>query len=158
MSPRLTDEIRQGRPFRSAEQEAHLSVSRTAAMLDHSFAELVKPYGVTPTQYTVLRILHGAGPRGLCRNDVRDRLVARVPDASRLLDRLEEMGLVERERDREDRRLVHARITPRGEEVLARLETPVDEIHRRQFGQLSEEELRSLIGMLERVRSAIAAG
>ncbi len=153
MPPRLDEEIKQGRPFGSPEQEAHLSVSRTAAVLDHAFAELVRPYGVTPTQYNVLRILRGAGAGGLCRNEVRDRLVARVPDTSRLLDRLEEMGLVERERDSNDRRLVNTRITAQGQAVLERLEAPVVEIHARQFSQLSRAELSALIDLLARVRA-----
>jgi DNA-binding MarR family transcriptional regulator len=148
----LRDEIKQSKPFGSLEQEAHLSVQRTAAILDHSFAELVRPYGVTPTQYNVLRILQGAGERGLCRNEVRDRLIAPVPDASRLLDRLEEMGLVERERDAGDRRLVNTRITGEGLAVLARLESPIAELHQRQFGHLSADELRALVEVLASVR------
>ena len=155
MPQRLSDEIKQRRPFRSAEQEAHLSVSRTAALLEHTFAELVRPFGVTPTQYNVLRILQGAGEGGLCRNEVRDRLVARVPDASRLLERLEQMGLVERERDGGDRRLVNTRITAEGRAVLARLEAPVAELHARQFGHLSRTELESLVDLLARVRERV---
>jgi DNA-binding MarR family transcriptional regulator len=153
MPPRLSEEIKQTKPFGSLEHEAHLSVTRTAAMLDHTFAELARPYGVTPTQYNVLRILQGAGAGGLCRNEVRDRLVARVPDASRLLDRLEEMGLVERERDTSDRRLVNTRITAAGRDVLKRLDRPVAELHERQFGHLSRAELHALIDMLARVRA-----
>src|SRR5215212_5742803 len=99
MPPRLSDEIKQTKPFTSLEHEAVLSLERTAAVLSHAFGELLKPYGVTPTQYNVLRILRGAGSTGLCRHEVRDRMVAQVPDVTRLLDRLEEMGLVERERD-----------------------------------------------------------
>ena len=152
MPTTLRDEIKQSRPFGSLEQEAHLSVQRTAAILDHTFAELVRPYGVTPTQYNVLRILQGAGERGLCRNEVRDRLIAPVPDASRLLDRLEEGGLVERERDTGDRRLVNTRITREGLAVLARLEAPIAELHRRQFGHLGEDALRALIDALASVR------
>lgn len=155
MPTRLSEEIKQTKPFASPEQEAHLSVNRTAALLDHSFAELVRPYGVTPTQYNVLRILQGAGAGGLCRNEVRDRLVARVPDASRLLDRLEEMGLVERERDAGDRRLVNARITAEGRAVLRRLERPVAELHERQFGHLGRAELRALVDLLARVREQL---
>ena len=151
----LRDEIKQTKPFASLEQEAHLSVNRTAALLDHRFAELARPYGVTPTQYNVLRILQGAGAGGLCRNEVRDRLVARVPDASRLLDRLEEMGLVERERDAGDRRLVNTRITADGRAVLARLEAPVAELHARQFGHLSGAELAALVDLLARVRERL---
>jgi DNA-binding MarR family transcriptional regulator len=148
----LRDEIKQTKPFASLEQEAHLSVNRTAALLEHTFAEVVRPYGVTPTQYNVLRILQGAGAAGLCRNEVRDRLVARVPDASRLLDRLEEMALVERERDSGDRRLVNTRITAEGRAVLRRLERPVAELHERQFGHLGRAELRALVDVLARVR------
>ena len=155
MAHQLRDEIKQRRPFRSLAQEAHLSVMRTAALLEHSFAELVRPHGVTPTQYNVLRILQGAGGEGLCRNEVRDRLVARVPDASRLLDRLEEMGLVARERDAGDRRLVKTRITPDGLATLAALEGPVAAIHDRQFGQLDSGELETLIGVLARVRERL---
>ena len=155
MARHLRDEIKQQRPFRSLAQEAHLSVMRTAALLEHSFAELVRPHGVTPTQYNVLRILQGAGGEGLCRNEVRDRLVARVPDASRLLDRLEEMGLVARERDAGDRRLVKTRITPDGLATLAALEGPVAAIHDRQFGQLDSGELETLIGVLARVRERL---
>ena len=155
MARHLRDEIKQQRPFRSLAQEAHLSVMRTAALLEHSFAELVRPHGVTPTQYNVLRILQGAGGEGLCRNEVRDRLVARVPDASRLLDRLEEMGLVARERDAGDRRLVKTRITPDGLATLAALEGPVAAIHDRQFGQLDPGELETLIGVLARVRERL---
>ena len=155
MAYQLRDEIKQQRPFRSLAHEAHLSVMRTAALLEHSFAELVRPHGVTPTQYNVLRILQGAGDAGLCRNEVRDRLVARVPDASRLLDRLEEMGLVERERDAADRRLVKTRITPHGLATLAALERPVAAIHDRQFGQLDPAELEALITALARVRERL---
>ena len=152
MPTTLRDEIKQNKPFGSLEQEAHLSVQRTAAVLDHTFAELVRPFGVTPTQYNVLRILQGAGEGGLCRNEVRDRLIAPVPDASRLLDRLEEVGLVARERDTADRRLVNTRITREGLAVLARLEGPITELHRRQFGHLGADELQALIDVLARVR------
>ena len=155
MAHQLRDELKQQRPFRSLAHEAHLSVMRTAALLEHSFAELVRPHGVTPTQYNVLRILQGAGAGGLCRNEVRDRLVARVPDAARLLDRLEEMGLVARERDADDRRLVKTRITADGLATLAALEAPVAAIHDRQFGHLDPAELAMLVAALARVRERV---
>src|SRR5215213_4956096 len=97
-------EIKRSKPYSSAEQEAMLSVASTAARLDHEMIDVLKPHGLTPTQFNALRILRGAGPEGLCRNEVRDRLIARVPDATRLLDRLEESGLVTRTREGEDRR------------------------------------------------------
>jgi DNA-binding MarR family transcriptional regulator len=152
MPTRLRDEIKQTRPFTSLEQEALLSIERTAAVLGHSMAEALKGYGITPTQYNALRILRGAGEGGLCRNEVRERLVARVPDVTRLLDRLEEMGLVARERDTSDRRLVTTRITRDGLKLLARLDEPVAEAHQRQLGHMDERSLRALIDLLAEAR------
>jgi DNA-binding MarR family transcriptional regulator len=148
----LRDEIRQSRNFGSLEQEAMLSIERAAAMLTHSFSEALKPYDVTPTQYNVLRILRGAGATGLCRNDIRERLVSQVPDVTRLLDRLEEAGLVVRERSDVDRRLVTTRITRSGLKLLGRLDEPVLRVHARQLGHLTQQQLRTLIGLLKVAR------
>jgi DNA-binding MarR family transcriptional regulator len=144
----LRDEIKQNKPFGSLEQEALLSIERTAAVLGHAIAEALKTHGITPTQFNALRILRGAGPSGLCRNEVRDRLIAQVPDVTRLLDRLEEMKLIERERDATDRRMVNARITPSGLQLLAELDEPVAEMHERQLGHMSDSDLRTLIDLL----------
>ena len=148
----LQSEIKQTRPFATLEQEALLSIARTAAVLEHSLAEALKPFGVTGTQYNALRILRGAGESGLCRNEVRERLIAQVPDVTRLLDRLEEMRLVVRGRDGDDRRLVTSRITAEGKRLLARMDEPVQAIHRRQLGHLGERKLRALIELLAAAR------
>ena len=95
----LASELKQTKPFASPVQEAVLSIKRTAALLELRLAELLRPYGVTPTQYNVLRILRGAGADGLPRCEVQGRLVAPVADTTRLLDRLEKMGLVSRARN-----------------------------------------------------------
>ena len=129
-----------------------LSLARTAARLDHEMIEVLKPHRLTPTQFNALRILRGAGPEGLCRNEVRDRLVAKVPDATRLLDRLEETGLVVRSREGEDRRFVRSRITRRGLALLARLDQVVIDLHRRQLGHLGPRKLRTLIDLLAEAR------
>ena len=154
MSARLRDEIKQRKPFGSAEQEAHLSIERTAAVLGHALAEAMKPYGITPTQYNVLRILRGAGTSGLCRHEVRDRLVAQVPDVTRLLDRLEEAELIRRERDSKDRRQVATRITERGLELLSNMDQPVMDAHRRQLGHMTKEQLTTLSELLTLARQA----
>ena len=80
MSSTLRDELRQTRPFQSLEQEAHLNLMRTAAVLTDRFELMLKPAGITPQQFNVLRILRGAGPDGLCRNELRDRMLTRMPD------------------------------------------------------------------------------
>jgi DNA-binding MarR family transcriptional regulator len=153
MPSTLRDEIRQRKPFDSPEQEALLSIERTAAVLMHAFADSLKVYDITPTQYNVLRILRGAGQEGLCRNDIRERLVTPVPDVTRLLDRMEEGGLVERERAESDRRLVTTRITREGLSVLRRLDGPVAETHKRHLGHLSAAQLRTLIALLAAARA-----
>ena len=82
--------------------------------------DLLKPYGISATQYNVLRILRGAGQGGLCRNELRDRMLTRMPDMTRLLDRMEEAGLVTRSREQEDRRMVLTQIAARGRRALER--------------------------------------
>ncbi len=148
MAPRLRDEIRQTRPFASAEEEAFLNLARTAAVLNHAFAEAMKPYGITGTQYNVLRILRGAGNAGLGRNEVRDRLVAQVPDVTRLFDRMEDAGLIARERDTKDRRSVTTRITRNGLQLLQDLDEPVLDVHRAQLGHMTKRQLGTLIELL----------
>lgn len=129
-----------------------LSIARTAAVLEHSTSEALKPYGLTVTQYNALRILRGAGSEGLCRNEVRDRLIARVPDATRLLDRLEEMGVVVRAREGGDRRFVRARITQAGLDLIEPLDAVIQDLHRRQLGHLGADRLKVLIELLAAAR------
>lgn len=152
MTSDLRADIKQRRPFDSPEQEAHLNIERTAAVLSHAFAEALKGHGITPTQYNVLRILRGAGKDGLCRNEVRDRMVAQVPDVTRLLDRLEDADLIERERSTEDRRQVGTRITAKGLMLLSELDGPVADIHKRQLGHLSAPQLKTLAELLTLAR------
>jgi DNA-binding MarR family transcriptional regulator len=156
MSPNLRNEIKQTKPFSSAEAEAHLNIERTSAVLGHAFGEKLKAYGITSTQYNVLRILRGAGPGGLCRNEVRDRLVSQVPDVTRLLDRLEASGLIERARSSADRRLVSTHITPAGLKLLEQLDEPVLEMHRTLLGHMSGEQLKTLSDLLALAREAVS--
>ena len=150
--PSIETELKQRKPFRTLEQQAMVSMARTAALLDRASAEVLKPHCLTPTQYNVLRILRGAEPEGLGRNEVRERLVYPVADATRLLDRLVEMGLVARTRGGEDRRVVVARITRAGLERIAPLDAVMERLHRRQVGHLGERKLRTLIGLLAEAR------
>ncbi len=154
MTPSLREEIRQKAAFRSLEQEAFLNLVRTAAVLGDALEQVLKPAGLSRPQYNVLRILHGAGPDGLCRNEVRDRMVSRMPDMTRMLDRMEQNGLVERTRDTDDRRMVSTRITARGERLLQKCEGAVEAAHRQQLGHLSQQELKTLIELLSRARDA----
>lgn len=139
-------------PPASPEQEAFLGLMRTSALLEHGAAEALKPHGLTTTQYNVLRILRGAGPDGLCRSDVGARMIKPVPDVTRLLDRLEDAGLVARDRDARDRRYVTTRITGQGLELLSRLDRPVIEMHRDQLGHMRRQDLERLTALAEVAR------
>jgi DNA-binding MarR family transcriptional regulator len=152
--PTLRDEIKQTRPFGSLEQEALLSVVRTSADLMDRFELFLRPYGITGTQYNVLRILRGAEPNGLCRNELRDRMLTRMPDVTRLLDRMEEAGLVERTRDSDDRRMVTSRITTKASQLLATLDVPVAENEKHFFSGISQDQIQTLIDVLEAVRNS----
>ena len=152
MSPSLQQDLRQTKPFSSLQQEAYLSVVRTTSTLTDRVEDLLKPFGISATQYNVLRILRGAGQTGLCRNELRDRMLSRMPDMTRLLDRMEEAGLVTRSRERDDRRMVLTQITARGRELLGELDRPMAQLHREQLSELSDEQLRSLIDLLTLVR------
>jgi MarR family transcriptional regulator, organic hydroperoxide resistance regulator len=152
MSGRLQDEIKQQRPFDSLEQEALLNLLHTADALRHGMAAILKPFELSHSQYNVLRILRGAGTEGLACREIAERMITRDPDITRLLDRLEARGLVTRTRDERDRRLVMARITPKGLDVLAQLDEPIEEVDRRQLKHLGEQRLRTLIKLLELAR------
>ena len=152
MASALQAELKQHKPFRSLKEEATLSIWRTAALLEHAFESALKPHRITSTQYNVLRILRGAEPEGLCRNEIRARLVREAPDVTRLLDRLEEAALIARERGGEDRRFVLTRITRAGSALLDDIDARIDAIHHEQLGHLDETQLRKLISLLAAVR------
>ena len=149
----LRDELKMAKPFKSVEEEAILSIARTAAILEHAGAEALKPFNLTITQYNVLRILRGAGDPGLCRNEVGERLVTKVPDVTRLLDRMEASELIVRQRGGDDRRFVATRITEKGLKLLEKIDRELPAIHERQLGHVSQKRLRDLISLLEEVRA-----
>ena len=151
MSSQLQSEIKQTKPFAKLEHEAVLGLLRTAALIDHAIDEALRPFGVTGTQFNVLRILRGAGDTGLCGREIGDRMITRVPDVTRLLDRLEKSGFITRDRDRDDRRHVTARITTKGQDVLEKAGTAGSAIEDR-FRRLNQDELRALIAALDELR------
>ena len=145
--------IKQGKPFQSLEQEVFLEVLRTGHALVEGLVELLRPHGLTQPQYNVLRILRGAGKAGLPTGEVADRMVAsREPDITRLLVRMERLGLVERERRRDNRRVVTARLTREGLRVLSALDGPVARMHVEQLSHMPKRDLVALAELLEQAR------
>src|ERR1700730_2716331 len=127
-TPKLQHELRKKRPFESPEQEAALSVLRTSDQLQIRFARLFREYGLTPSQYNVLRILRGEG-KPLPILEIADRTVTVVPGITGLIDRLEQAGFVERHRCEKDRRVIYVAITAKGTKTLSELDKPVLDLH-----------------------------
>jgi DNA-binding MarR family transcriptional regulator len=152
MPASLLQEIQQTRPFASAGEEALLNLVRTARVAEDALDLTLRPSGISGAQYNVLRILRGAGSAGLGRNAIRDRLVGRMPDVTRLLDRLEEAGLVRRERDTDDRRCVPTFITRLGLALLDELDEPLAAMGQSLTGRLTDVQLRTLSDLLTAMR------
>jgi DNA-binding MarR family transcriptional regulator len=134
------------------EAQVFVSLLRTADALARDAEDLLRPFNLSGTQYNVLRILRGAGGQGLACREVGLRLISRDPDITRLLDRLETRGLIARAREAKDRRVVRTRITPEGLRLLAELDEPVRELHRRQLRHIPQKQLRELSALLDRAR------
>jgi DNA-binding MarR family transcriptional regulator len=149
---KLKDLIRQDR-FASPAQEAVLNVLATSSWATRHIASALTPYGVTPAQYNVLRILRGVHPSRHTCSEVGDRLVDRTPDVTRLLDRLEREGLIERRRADHDRRVVEVAITDAGLAMLERIDSPADAALHDLGRHLSPAELDQLTDLLEKMRT-----
>jgi DNA-binding MarR family transcriptional regulator len=152
MATKLQEEIKQTKPFARPSDEALVSILRTATVLEHGSNEALRPFGITMTQYNVLRILRGAGVGGLCGREIAERLISRVPDVSRLLDRMEEMGLLSKERDSSDKRHVTARITAKGRRVLTEATPGLAEFGRGRVDRLSARTIEALVEALAIIR------
>ena len=133
----------------SLETRVFVALLRAAERLSQDAEQLVKEYGLTGTQYNVLRILRGAEPAGLPCKGISDRMISHDPDMTRLLDRMEKRGLITRERQFDDRRVVKTRITSEGLDILRKLDAPVQDLHRRQFRNISGDRLKVLAAALE---------
>jgi DNA-binding MarR family transcriptional regulator len=135
----------------SAPQQAFVLLERAAARLMDEVAALLKQHGLTAPQYNVLRNLRGAKGQPLSCTEIAARMIQRDPDITRLLDRMEQRGLIRRERRPEDRRLVLAAVTPAGLNTLAALDRPMQDLHRRQFRALSKAQTAQLAALLNRI-------
>ena len=137
------------------EEETSLNIIRTADLIMRKGADLLKPHALSPTQYNVLRILRGAGRDGASSKDVANRLVARDPDITRMMDRLERRGLLVRDRAKEDRRVVTHRLTSAGLDLVNALDRPIQRMHREIMRQIEPERLKALSAVLAEIRIAL---
>ena len=132
----------------SPEEATFLDLMRTSDKLSRGLVQILKTEDLSATQYNVLRILRGS-PEGLPCGEIACRLITRDPDVTRLLDRMEKRGMIERWRETRDRRVVMAKITAEGLKTVGRLDEPIQETHRRQLGHLGRERLRALTELLQ---------
>ncbi len=151
----IEQEIRQTQPVRSPAHEAVLGLARTADVIRRHFVGVLQPFGITPQQYNVLRILRGAGKAGHPTLEIAERMIEQQPGITRLLDRIEAQGWVRRERCAEDRRQVLCYITAAGLKLLQRLDEPVRQADERVMGGLNTAEQRQLAQLLDGVRAGL---
>lgn len=154
-SSTLRDEIRQSKPFRSDAEEAVVALLLTTDLLARSLTRIVEPEGITAQQFNVLRILRGSHPSPLPTLEIAARMIEQTPGITRLLDRLDAKGLVRRDRGSDDRRCVYCSITSRGLALLERLDEPVRQNALRAFRALKGAERRTLISLLEKLRTSL---
>lgn len=159
--PSLREQLNKRDPFDSIEQEVFLNLLRCSAELAGPFHALFKKHKLTEASYNTLRILRGhmlAGEEhGVKASKIGCEMVVRVPDVTRLVDRLVEMGLAERGSCEADRRVVYVRITKAGLKLLEKLDTPVRELHTQTLGHLSRADLKELNRLLTLARESIQA-
>jgi DNA-binding MarR family transcriptional regulator len=145
-------EIAQEAPFASVEEEALLNLLRTSDCLHRAFHLKTRDWGVTSTQYNVLRILRGAQPHGLTCSAIGSRMIAAEPDITRLLSRLKSLKLVRQKRDPHDRRVVWTQISEAGLDLLRRMDPTIKGLPVELLGHLEGDELTELIRLLEFAR------
>jgi DNA-binding MarR family transcriptional regulator len=152
----LQSELKKRRPFESLEQEVLLNLARSGDQAQIRFTRLFREYGLTPSQYNVLRILRGEG-KPLPILEIAGRTITVVPGITGLVDRLEQAGMATRVRCEEDRRVVYVSITPKALKVLEQLDEPVQDLHKQLAGHLSKAELKELNRLLQKLRAPWSA-
>ncbi len=151
----LTEELKMQRPFVAAVEEAVVSIIATKARVEEALVGMLARHGITRPQFNILRILRGASPESLTCSTINERLVEKNPDVTRLLDRLEKAGLIERFRGKEDRRNVHSVITPGGLRLLGRISKEMLALEHDIMAQLTPAEVKTLLLMLQKIRDQI---
>lgn len=154
---KLKDELKSTVEYNSAAHEVFLSLLVTVDRISRRHAEFMNDYGISPKQYNILRILRGSGQAGLPVMEIGRRMIEKSPDVSRIIDRLIDMGLAKRRRQRNDRRVVMVTIAKKGLDLLEKMDGPVNEDVERMLGGVKNSELKQLIELLEKVRESVYA-
>lgn len=138
--------------FKSEHQKLLLNLLFTSNWLKHHDTDRLQPFGLSPQQYNILRILRGAKGKRMCMHQVLDRMLDRAPNATRLTDKLIAKGLVLRERCEEDRRVVHLLISEKGSALLDTIGNATEELIAEVARRLSREEAQAMNQSLDKLR------
>ena len=152
----IQNELRQSKPFRSIAQEATIALLRTASVVSRAVARVVEPSGLSLAQYNALRIIRGAGTGGIATLSIRDRMIDEGTTITRLLDKLDDAGLIRRERSYPDRRQVLCFVTDAGRKLLDTLDPQVNVMDEDVVASLDESQLEMFVQLLDTVRLANA--
>ncbi len=132
-------------------EEVDLNLRIAVTLLSSRFDKMIEAYGITGVQYNVLRILKGVHPQGHARCEIASRMVERASDITRIIDRLEKNGYVERDRTSEDRRMSITKITAKGIKLVEELKPVIEEEHKKITKNLNEKECKELSDLLEKL-------
>lgn len=152
----LQRELKKKRPFDSLEEEANLNIVRTSDQFQNRFGRLLRQFGLTSSQYNVLRILRGEG-QPLPILEIAERMIQVVPAMTGLIDRLELQELVKRDRSAADRRVIYIELTEKGEKLVSEIDSPLHDLHHELVGHLTRAELKELSRLLEKCRLSLCA-
>jgi DNA-binding MarR family transcriptional regulator len=155
MSPSLQNELKKRNPFDSVEQEAMLALMRTTDLLENRLARLFREYGLTMTQYNVLRILRGEGKPMPCL-EVAERMIQVAPAITRVVDQLLKLELITKTQSSSDRRVFEIELTQAASKLLNDMDKPVLDLHASLLNSVKKSDLRTMIGTLEVIRSTVA--
>lgn len=154
MSPSLQNELKKRGPFDSLEQEAMLALMRTSDLLENRLARLLREYGLTLTQYNVLRILRGEGKALPCL-EVADRMIQVAPAITRVVDQLLKLELITKTQSDSDRRVYEIELTPTATKLLKKMDKPVLDLHGKLMTKVTKSDLRAMLRILEVIRTGV---
>ena len=148
---RIEDEIQQ-KKFKSEYQKAHINILLTAAWLSQQNQQILKPLGISSQQFNILRILRGMHPQPASIKLLTERMIDKMSNASRLVDKLLAKDLVQRNESGADRRRVDVVITDKGLQLLEKASIAVEDSLQQEMAMLSEEEAARLNELLDQLR------
>ena len=148
---RIEDEIQQ-KKFKSEYQKAHINILFTAAWLNQQNQQILKPLGISSQQFNILRILRGMHPQPASIKLLTERMIDKMSNASRLVDKLLAKDLVQRSESGADRRRVDVLITDKGLQLLEKASIAVEDSLQQEMAMLSEEEAARLNELLDQLR------